>query len=554
LAAAYFAYKLFTADMLAGDAFDGAFTKLNNAVAAQGWVSAIDGITPITEYYTASAGETIYSDDLLFGVIDDFSYNMTVTPRVATPSYTGATMATIVPNEYTLSEGAKFRMDEYLATYSDSKKDDVKAAQKAVDEAIDLLGTKSDTKDTKTTLPGNKVAGKQVPTLYANLAKENEELAAAKTAEATAKENKTKLPAAVKAAFKDLWDVYDKSSSTAKDKATALYKFAKAYEAAYGEAAYNHLPASIDLTLAGDQDEVVNYMLGASGHSFATEYAAKLDVEKLMATGSPVFVGTAFVTVGSFDIDDLDTYFEGITGAVTTTRKAGAKDVNQIYTDAQTALGAATDAPSTTGSAYAQQKFAQNAVNDKPYEIADLQDVLVDAEAKLATAEEDKAELEALIDACDPEKYAEVVAAGVEAAADFNEAAAAAVAAMDAIDDKYAEAAALAGAWTTDIDDQIKQAEDDIAFAEQAIKNWEAANSQAQLVAAAAAQVEADKAAVQQAEIDLAAAKAALEAAVGDIDPEEPAEEPETPEEPAEGGEETPAEGEGETPAEGEGE
>jgi chromosome segregation ATPase len=546
LAAAYFAYKLYTADTALGDAFDGAFTKLNNEVAAKGWTSMIDG-SAINEYYVTSAGAAIKSGDLMFGVVDDYSYDMTVTPRVAAVSYAGATMANIVPNVYKASEGAALRFDDYVNNYAKTAKNTLAAEKKNLADEEEYLGTTSDAKDKKTAKT-NKLYP-EVLTVYATKALATENKAKADEKASTTKADYDKAAAALAKAKTDLAAAYKavaaKPTNTTLQDAVydAKVAFAQAIEEVFGEAT--------DLTYvkksAWTEGYFDKWILGtdtpgavmtASDNGVAANYE-KFDTVKEINAWLQANAGGTFEDLDGDSVDDLDD--DGNKILATFGNHDTANSSKKAYEDAAAAAKAAATALSN----------ANKAIDPQIKRIADQKDKVAAAQETADDADGDVEELKALLAACDLDAYAEVVAAGAEAAAAFNEAAAAAVAAQDAIDDKYAEAAAIAGAWTTDIDDQIKQAEDDIAAAEQAIKNWESANSQVQLVAAAEAQVEADKAAVIQAKIDLDAAKAALEAAVGsiDIDPEEePAEEPseEPSEEPAEGGEETPAEGEGE--------
>jgi hypothetical protein len=550
LTAAYFAYKLYTG-VKATDGFDGAFTQLNDKVKAKGWTSAIDG-SAINEYYVTSAGDDIKAGDINFGTVTEYAYNTSTLPKTikdplptgATVKYKGTSMAKITPNVYKVSEGAKLRFDEYVNGYASGAKSALAKEKKNLADEEEYLGTSSDAKDKKTAKT-NKLYP-EVLTLYAAKALAAENKTKADEKAATAKADYDKAAAALDKAKTDLAAAYKavaaKPTNTTLQDAVydAKVAFAQAIEGVFGE--------STDLTYVKKSSWTENYLdkwilgtdtpgavMTASDNGVAANYE-KFDTVKEINAWLQANAGGTFEDKDGDSIDDVDD--DGNKILATFGNHDTAKSVKKAYEDADKAADAAAKA----------KKTADNAIDPQVKRIADQKDVVAAKQEAADNADGDVEELKALLAACDPAAYAEVVAAGVEAAAAFNKAAEAVIAAEDAIQDKYTEAALLAGAYTDNIDDQIKAAEDAIANAEKSIKNWEYTNSQEQVVAAAAADVEADKAAVKQCEIDLAAAKAALEAAIGSLEPEEPAEEP------AEGGEETPAEGEGETPAEGEGE
>lgn len=374
---------------------------------------------------------------------------------------------------YAVSEVGKYNFTDYLdnhtATFADPYVGTVKAKKAwndAKDDLADLedaLGKSTDTKDSKTTRANNKTGDKQNPTLYAVLAQKNADLEAAKTAEATAKENVTKLPAAVQSAFKALWDVYDKTSSTPKDKASALHKFANAVEAAYGEAGYNHLPANIDYTVGGDRDEIAAFLFGNSGKTFA-DVDTKAEIEALVIAGSTLFTSTTALEA-AFDVEKLDDIFGKVDGA--TGRKTGAKDVKTIYNDAKTKLGADTDAASPTGSAYAQQKAAKNAIPTQEANIRAKKDDIVNAEVAYNEAVNKRKQIEEAVAAVDLDKFEKVIDDLKKSLNAYNEAAIAMKTAENQINDIQKEANAIANLDpATDVPTQIANSNAAIAVAE----------------------------------------------------------------------------------------
>jgi hypothetical protein len=472
-------YKAYKAYLDYNDPTNGVFAKLNaatNTAVGKDYYQAI-GTQDVAKAAVPSVGladYTTYSDPFVFGG------NTKVSPAISK----------VTVDNYRILEEGKYLTDNYLKTYTKTQSDNLKAAKDAKADLEAELGKSTDKKDTK----WKNAAGKEKGvTLYGQQADAQEAYDKAAAAEKTAQDNLTGKPAAVEAAYKDLYNEAARKTLDGKAWINAVVALANAMIDAYGAPAYD--PNKKTYTYGTDDQDAVDYLIGKKGVVTAAWMQNEKNVAALFdSTDANCLVKTWGKDAKKKDASEIKLVEDVIN------RDAKAVNVIAAYTKAQ----ADTKAAKTTLDA------AKKAVAGQPQKIAAAQDNINKAQDNLNNADAKKAELEGLIAACDTKAYQKVIDAVADATDAYNTALANLFAARQELTDLEDEQAACYAAATQNVDQLIANAEANLATAESNLATWKANNTQEQIVAAAEQNL-------KDAEADLEIAEAQLAAALQDL-------------------------------------